>query len=97
MSWGSSTSSDLDGSEISAGSDRFRFAEVLFLVNTGAAIGADISRIFENSVDLGISFAVLQLTGMQGAVFLGVDAVFFRHDMTPFFLLKGYRGVVFGQ
>jgi hypothetical protein len=48
-------------------------------VDPGAAIGAYKSGILEDFLDLGIPVLVIQLAGVQRAMFFGIDAVVFSH------------------
>jgi hypothetical protein len=61
--------------------NRLRSAEVLFVVNTCTAVGADITRILKNLLNLRIHHLVLQLTGVQIAMLFGVYAIVFGHGL----------------
>jgi hypothetical protein len=67
-------------------SNQLGFTEVFIVVHSCPAIGADISGVLENFFDFGVSLLVIQLTGMKGAMFFGIDAVLIGHNFLLLFL-----------
>ena len=67
-------------------SNQLGLAEIFFVVHSCPAIGADISRVLEDFFDFGVSLLVIQLTGMKGAMFFGIDAILIGHNFLLLFI-----------
>jgi hypothetical protein len=71
-------------------SDLFRHADIRSIVNFGSTIGAGVTRIFKNTIDLRIAFFGSQLASMKITMFFRIGTTLFGHGNSPWIFPKDY-------